>query len=197
MVRQGEAGQGRVVHTRENVMAVEKVGVEITGTSALLMHRWPESPTEGIEKLSADKQAELSAYQVPDTGELYVPGVNVQRSLVAGAAFSKGKGRASLQKLAAACMFVSPERLLLGVHAYTIDSRRVVVPATKGAVTRHRPRLDAWKIGFELEYDGALLSAVQVRKIVDDAFSLVGIGDFRPACKGPFGRGVVTHWETG
>lgn len=31
-------------------------------------------------------------------------------------------------------------------------------------------------------------------EIVDAAGSRIGIGDFRPACKGPFGRFVVTSW---
>jgi len=31
---------------------------------------------------------------------------------------------------------------------------------------------------------------------VDAAGKRIGLGDFRPDCKGPFGRFVVTKWKT-
>ena len=77
------------------------VSVEITGTAALLMHAFPMTPIEALEKKPIEEQAELAAYRDPETKELYCPGVNIQRSLVAAATYSKGKGRASLQKVTA------------------------------------------------------------------------------------------------
>jgi hypothetical protein len=158
------------------------------------MHRFPLEPVAAIEKKTKEDQAEIAAYRMP-TGNLYVPGTALLRALVGGAAFSKGKMRASLQKSAAACLMVSPEYLDLGTSEYIIDSRAVVVPATKGRVVRHRPRLDEWKVTFTLEYDDGLLSAVQVRQIVDDTGTRVGLLDFRPANKGPFGRFKVVLWD--
>ena len=172
----------------------EKVQVTLEGITALLMHRFPLEPIKAIEKKTKEEQAELSAYRTED-GELYIPGVNIQRALVQAATYSKGKGRASLQKQAAACIMVSPEYVLLGKRDYKIDSRGVVVPATKGRIVRHRPRLDEWTVTFVLEYDDTLLSAAQVRQIVDDMGSKVGLLDFRPACKGPFGRSTVIEWK--
>jgi len=180
-------------------MATRRIAVELKGISPLLMHAFPNVAIEAVEKKTPEEQAEFSAYRVPTEngtrGELYVPGINVQRGLVAAATFSKGKGRASLQKSAAACLMLAPERLLLGTTQYEVDARPVVIPATKGRVMRYRPRLDHWKIAFTLEYDDTLLSEKQVRQIVDDMGSRVGILDFRPERKGPFGRGMVTNWE--
>ncbi len=34
-----------------------------------------------------------------------------------------------------------------------------------------------------------------VRALVDDAGKKVGLGDYRPERKGPFGKFVVTKWE--
>jgi hypothetical protein len=34
-----------------------------------------------------------------------------------------------------------------------------------------------------------------VREIVDAAGKRIGLGDFRPSCKGPFGKFVVTQWK--
>ena len=175
---------------------LKQVEVEMESKSPLLMHRYPLEPVEAIEKKSREEQAEIAAYRVPgDSGALYIPGTNIQRALVGAATYSKGKGRASLQKQAAACMLVSPEYVLLGTDKYEIDSRPVVMPATKGRVIRHRPRLDTWKIAFTLEYDDALLSRAQVREVVENMGQRVGLLDFRPACKGPMGRCVVTSWK--
>ena len=175
-------------------MSVCQCEVVVRGISPLLMHRFPLVPIEGIEKLTAAQQAEIAAYR-DEKGGLFVPAVNVQRALVSAAAFSKGKGRASLQKQAAACLLVSPEHLSLGTDRYTIDSRAVVIAATKGRIVRHRPRLDEWQLTFILQWDGVLLKETEVRRIVDDAGQRVGLLDFRPERKGPFGRFMVTTWR--
>lgn len=176
-------------------MSIRKIKTTIKGTSALLMHAYPLVPIEALEKKTIEEQAELSAYRDPDTKGLYVPGVAIQRCLVAAAAFSKGKGRASLQKPVAACVLVAPERVALGTDRYVVDSRPVVIPATKGRVMRHRPRLDDWAVTFEVEYDDNLLTEGELRRVLDDAGSRVGLLEFRPERKGPFGRFMVVEWK--
>ncbi len=116
-------------------MAIRKTQVTLKGKTPLLMHRFPMEPIKAMEKKSAEDQAEISAYR--NGKNLYIPGINIQRAFIAGAAYSKGKGRASLQKQAAACLLISPEYIDLGVDHYEIDSRPVVVPATKGRIMRH------------------------------------------------------------
>ncbi len=179
---------------------METIHVRIKGLSPILMHAYPMVPIEAQEKLPPEQQAEIAAYRDPETKNLYIPGVALQRALISGATFSKGKGRGSLQKIAAACVFVSPERvpILQGgkpVKEYVIDARPVVVPATKGRVIRYRPRFDEWEAEFGIDYDPTLLTEAQLRRIVDDTGSRVGILDFRPEKKGPFGRFMVTGWN--
>ena len=175
-------------------MAMRAIEVTVKGRTALLMHAFPMVEVKAIEKKTVAEQAELAAYRDPDTKGLYLPGVNMQRSLIAGATYSKGKGRATLQKPVAACVMVNPERLALGVDDYVIDTRPVVIPSTRGRVLRHRPRLDEWSVSFELEFDDELVTEAQMRTVLDDSGLRVGIGDFRPECKGPFGRFYVTAW---
>lgn len=174
---------------------IKQINVKIKGQSALLMHAFPLEPVEALDKKPKDVQAEYAAYRDPEKKTLYIPGVNIQRAFISSATYSKGKGRTSLQKQAAACLMVGPERVDLGIKDYVIDSRPVVVPATKGRVVRHRPRLDKWEASFTLEYDDVLLTESQVRRIVDDAGSRVGLLDFRPEKKGPFGKFAVVSWE--
>jgi hypothetical protein len=54
---------------------------------------------------------------------------------------------------------------------------------------------DDWKLTFTAELDTTILSEKLLRAIIDDAGKRVGLGDFRPATKGPFGRFVVTNWK--
>lgn len=174
---------------------IKTVAVEIAGTSPLLMHRFPLAPEENMKNQTAEVQAEAVCYRDEESNELYLPGMNMWRALISAAAFSKGKGRASLQKPAAACLLVTPERLKLGTKKFVVDSRAVVVPATKGRVVRHRPRLNDWGVTFTVEFDDALMSINDVRRIVDDAGLRCGVGDFRPETKGPFGRFHVVKWS--
>jgi len=166
---------------------IKTLNIKIRGLSPLLMHRFPLEPVAGAAKMTPAEQAEIAAYRT-EGGELFIPGVNVQRALISGAKYSKGKGRSSLATVAAACLLITKEQLPLGCRKYAIDSRAVVVPATKGRIVRHRPRFDEWSLTFELEYDPELLSCEQVEAIVRDTGRRVGLGDFRPENKGMFGR---------
>jgi hypothetical protein len=159
-------------------VTIKKTQCEITGTSPLLMHRFPMESIVALEIKSREEQAEISAYRDPDTRELYIPGVAFQRCLVAAAVYSKGKGRASL-----------------GVEEYAIDSRPVIISATKGRIIRHRSRLNEWRTTFIIEYDDELITEERLRRVVDDAGSRVGLLDFRPERKGPFGRFMVALWK--
>jgi len=175
-------------------MTISTIEATIQGVSPLLMHAFPLEPIEAIEKKTPEEQARITSYIDPD-GMFFVPGVNIQRSLVSGASYSKGKGRSSMQKPLAACLLVSPERLIIHPQMWTIDSRPVVMPSTRGRIIRHRIRFDRWEIKFDAQYDPDLITATQLRRVVDDTGSRVGVLDFRPEKKGPFGRFMVTQWR--
>ena len=174
-------------------MNQKSISVTIQGTSPLLMHSFPLVPIEALEKKSPEEQAELAAYKAHE--KYYVPGVNIQRCLVSAATYSKGKGRGNLSRVVAACVTVVPEFSVLTPQKYQVDSRPVVVPATKGRVLRHRPRFDKWQIEVIVSFDADLLTEQQLRRVVDDGGSRVGLLDFRPEKRGPFGRFMVTVWK--
>jgi hypothetical protein len=151
-------------------------------------------PIEALEKKTGAEQAEIAAYRNPK-GELYLPATALQRAVVAAAAFSKGKGRASLQKQVAACVMIDPVYCLIDPQKYEVDARPVVIPSTKGRVLRYRPRFDEWQTAFSISADDTLINETELRRIIDDCGQRVGVLDFRPACKGPFGRFMVTTWK--
>ena len=82
----------------------------------------------------------------------------------------------------------------LNTKDFEVDSRSVVIPSTGGRIMAHRPRLDEWSLGFTLEVDDSMFSTDFVRLLVDDAGRKIGLGDFRPDRKGPFGKFTVTEW---
>jgi hypothetical protein len=79
--------------------------------------------------------------------------------------------------------------------AWEVDSRSVVIPSTGGRIMCHRPRVDAWRCSFTLDVDATVFTPNLVRTVLDDAGRKIGLGDYRPARKGPFGRFVVVQWE--
>lgn len=173
------------------------IEVTIQGISPLLMHRHT-GEDRNDKDTPISEAAESCAYRDPDTGRLYIPAQNMHRALVSSGAYIKLKGKrgATASKSIAACVYIAPERIDLGVSNYTVDTRTVVIQAARGArIARHRPRIDQWKATFYIEYDSELISGQDVRDCVDAAGSRVGILDYRPERKGPFGRFVVVSWK--
>lgn len=67
------------------------------------------------------------------------------------------------------------------------------------AVCIIRPKFATWSIELDVEITtGGDFGAAEdvVKKLFEAAGSQVGIGDFRPAKRGPFGRFKVAGWET-
>lgn len=75
------------------------------------------------------------------------------------------------------------------------DTRAVRIPSTGGRILCHRPCFHDWRLSFTIDLDTDILSVKLLREIIDAAGKRIGLGDFRPACKGPFGKFVVTKWE--
>lgn len=181
---------------------METIEVTIKGVSPLLMHRFSEQEQAKVASRTSKRlgfkkpgaAAEEAAYRLPNGGGLYQPAEHIRQAIVGAAGYHK-QGRRSAATSAAAGIFVEPEAIPHKSGDYEVDSRPVVVPATRGRVMRHRPRLDDWELSFTILYDESLFDESLVRAILDDAGQKVGIGDFRPSKRGPFGRFMVTEWK--
>ena len=186
-----------------------EIRVRIEGIAPLLMNRFGDeaevatssghSPAIGNgHRGTPREQAEKTAYRHSKTGELFLPGPNIFAAIVQAGMFHKlGKNKLTTQKssLVAAGIVVTDLLIPLGTKEFEVDSRRAVIPVSGAAVLRHRARLDKWGGSFTLQVDGDMFSADLVRLLVDDAGKKIGVGDYRPARRGPFGRFVVTGWE--
>jgi len=185
------------------------VQVRIKGTTPLLVHKFTDAAAMEATKAtrasikSSNKtprdEAEVFLYKsIKDNKTLVFPGINVHRSIIDAGIFHKvGRNKVTTAKtsLVPSAVFMQEIELPIKPAKWEVDSRPVVIPATGGRVIRHRPRFDEWELSFTLEIDEDTFPEDFVRLLVDDAGKKIGLGDFRPARKGPFGRFVVTHWK--
>jgi hypothetical protein len=190
-----------------------KVEVTIQGITPLLMNRFHEeaeikvsggtSVTFRGDDGSPRDQASPKRYS-DDAGRLYIPGPNIFACIIAAGSFHKaGKSKLTTQRtslIPAGVMVDDLACMLLDANGdpiteWEVDSRSIVNPATGGRRMCHRPRVDEWATKFTLDVDTSMFSPALVRAVVDDAGKKIGLGDYRPARKGPFGRFVVSRWD--
>ena len=176
-----------------------EIHVEITGITPLLMHRF-NIDEQGLKKdkdILPREAAKKVCYE-DENERLFYPTTNIYACMIEAGKFHKdGKikvttARSSL--IPAGVMIQGQIVYFKRPSTWEVDSRGVVVPSTGGRIVCHRPRLDDWCLDFSLTVDPKMFSAKFIRTLVDDAGSKVGLGDFRPARKGIFGRFKVTNW---
>jgi hypothetical protein len=150
------------------------------------------------DKGSPKEQAASKLY-LNDEGVPIIPQPNMYRCLVDGGKFFKsGKSKITTQKSSLLPACIEIEEFALPIEhrePWTVDTRPVRIPSTGGRILCHRPCFHDWRLSFTLLVDTDLISIQLVRDIVDAAGKRIGLGDFRPDCKGPFGRFCVVHWE--
>lgn len=186
-----------------------EIAITIAGTTALICNKFTdaaaEAATGGTRGSSAAKdkgtpaeQAESKLY-IGLNGKPMIPQPNLLRCLIEGGRFHKiGKSQITTQKssLLYACVDVQGAEIeIIHSQPWRVDTRAVRIPATGGRILAHRPIFDDWSLKFVVDLDTDILGAKLLRQIIDDAGKRIGLGDFRPATKGPYGRFVVTQWQ--
>ena len=177
-----------------------KIDIEITGITPLLMNRFniDEQKVKKDKDILPREAAQKVCY-LDEQGKLYYPTVNIFACLTEAGKFHKdGKVKVTTARssLIPAGLMIDGEYIYFKTpDTWEVDSRSVVVPSTGGRIVCHRPRLDNWCIEFRLNLDLKMFSPKFIRTLVDDAGSKCGLGDFRPARKGIYGRFVVTNWR--
>lgn len=186
---------------------MKTIQVEIRGTSPLLIHRFSEDSeqsksTRRIQVSDRDPRTEATkAAYIAQDGTFYFSAFSIPNSM--GNAGSNHKMRGSRKTL----RFIVPSAVRVTSEAITIlngngpakdfevDARPVTIPATKGRIMRYRPRFDQWGAKFSLMLDDNSLSIEDAHRLLDEAGQFIGIGDFRPEKRGPFGCFRVTKFE--
>lgn len=176
----------------------------IVGVTPLLVNRLCEEDLEGDrgvrqgERLSAHEDAEKRLHF--RAGIPVIPQPNILACMTEAGRYFKAAGNQKVSTIKsslipAAVMIEELEMPIITEKGWSVDTRPVRIPATGGRVIRHRPCFYDWGLEFTLEIDPEILSVGMVRDVLDAAGKRIGLCDFRPACKGPFGKFRVDLWE--
>lgn len=185
------------------------IKVKIQGRTPLLVHAFNDAAAEAATngtRLTTQKdygtpreQCEAVLYRSANTREPIIPQPNLLRCVIDAGKFHKaGRSKVTTQKsslIPAAVSLDEVEYPILHKDDWKVDTRAVRIPATGGRILRHRPCFDDWALEFEIELDEEMMTEKTLRSIVDDAGRKIGLGDFRPDTKGPFGKFDVVLWE--
>ena len=180
---------------------MKKYAVTITGISPLLMNR----PSAMIADISKDKKpfednpkgmAESKLY-VNSDGKLYQPSTHIMGSLVEAGKQKKvvGKGKATYSKIVGYAVQVEPYEILHKKQKWDVFSVLAVNPTTKGRNMLSRPILKSWELDFEITFDNEEIQVPIMKELLEIAGKVAGLGDWRPAKKGPYGKFQVTSFK--
>ena len=185
------------------------INIEIRGIQPLLMHRFGEDAetsssgkARGVvqNRGTPREQAEKVAYRHPD-GTFYISAFAIPNAMgAAGTNYKMPGSRKSMRFIVpSAIRIFEPTITVMNGSGpatdYEVDSRPVTIPATKGRVMRHRPRFDCWGLKFSIGVDDTLMNVEDAHMLLEQSGLSIGIGDFRPEKRGPFGTFRVTRFE--
>ena len=144
------------------------------------------------------QQAEKKLH-VGKGGKPIIPSPNIFKSIIEGGRFFKlGKNKITTMKSSLIPACVEIEELELPIRSkagWEVDSRPVRVPTTGGVIIAHRPIFQDWQLGFTINLDEEMMSSQLLYEVIEAAGTRIGLGDFRPDRKGPFGKYRITQWK--
>lgn len=178
---------------------MKTIKVEIRGTTPLLIHRFGEAAETSKQSRAAmvadvepREEARKVAYIAAD-GSFYFNAFSIPAAMGNAGANHKMRGTRKTARyvVPSAIRLTSDTITILNGHGpatdFEVDSRPVTIPATKGRVMRHRPRFNQWGAEFDLIVNETLITVELAHQLLQEAGQQIGIGDFRPEKRGPFG----------
>lgn len=185
------------------------IDIEIRGIQPLLMHRFTEEAETAssskarsvkVDRGTPREQAEKAANKHPD-GTFYISAFAIPNAMgAAGANYKMPGTRKSMRFIVpSAIRIFDPTITVMNGSGpatdFEVDSRPVTIPSTKGRIMRHRPRFDCWGLQFSIGVDDNLMEVSDAQMLLEQAGLSIGLGDFRPEKRGPFGTFRVTKFE--
>jgi len=155
-----------------------------------------------VDRGTPREQAERVTYRDKE-GHFYFPGPAIPRLLGEAASNHKLRGtRKSAKYLVPSAVRIVEDVILIRngdghslAKDFEVDSRPVVIPATKGRIMCHRPRWDCWSAQFTLKIREDLLPCDFVNQILTEGSQQIGVGAFRPEKRGPYGTFLISEWK--
>jgi len=186
---------------------MKTVEVEIRGTTPLLVHRFTEESEQekATRRIKVDnkdprEEAKRAAYIAQD-GTFYISAFSIPNAMASAGSNHKMRGsRKTLRFVVPCAVQIKTDTITIMNGAgpakdFEVDARPVTIPATKGRIMRYRPRFNCWGLKFFLQVNDAMLALDDAQMLLNEAGQSVGIGDFRPEKRGPFGTFLVTSFK--
>lgn len=147
------------------------------------------------KEYSPEVEAELSAYWTTAKGkkkELCIPARIFFAAMMRGAGLFRVKGRSVVGTLAGSIK-IEPYEVSLGTSKYEIDIQFVNVNRAK--IPRARAHLSNWEAEFNIVFDPKFVAEDTIKDVLTEVGKKIGIMDFRPATKGPYGTFEIVKWK--
>jgi hypothetical protein len=170
----------------------------------LLALRDKEKKPRMAAKPALRDEAAAKVHRFPD-GRPHVPLNALWGTLINAGQFVRldGKRQVSTAKktILPGMLTVLSTELPLTLHdgrtpaPWEVDIQQGRNPNGGEAVCLVRPRFDEWQFACTLEVDQEQMSLPLARQLVDIAGRRVGLLEYRPACRGTFGRFHVVTWN--
>lgn len=173
---------------------------KITGISPILMNNPAAMAKPNGKKLATkqiptpEEEAAAKVYRT-ESGQLYIPAVAFRSSIIGVRGGGSGKkiGKVAANNCVAAGAFTIETECPLydpdtgeEIHEYEIHSCRAVVQ--RAGVIRSRPMIKRWGCDVVFEIDQDYITAQMMEELLNASGKVAGVMDYRPQCKGPFGR---------
>jgi len=178
--------------------------VTIEGTTPLLMNRpsmldiGDKSKDVKRETKTKEEISEGKLY-VDLEGRIYLPSTWFRGALVEAGKqkkmSGKGSAKATYSKAVGSFVSVEPFELLVKNPKWETFSILAVNPTTKGRNVLNRPQFKNWEVDLEVHFEEEQIEPSVMKELFDMAGKSVGVGDWRPAKKGMFGKFQVTSWK--
>lgn len=174
------------------------VAVELQGSVPILFHRWNCEAVEAKSKAAkgsrAKKSDDIESYLYRnDAREICIPGEYVRQAIIHAAKFEqdpRSPRKSAMDLFKAGIIALTPLASLGKLEPDFLDTRRVMIQ--RNGITRTRPAMkDGWSAQFDIMVNlPEYVPPIFLRRVLDNAGRLIGLGDFRPT----YGRFVVRQW---
>ncbi|MBP9855702.1 MAG: hypothetical protein KBC48_00120 [Candidatus Pacebacteria bacterium] len=191
-----------------SVSKIQNVKVKIKGVSPYLMNPMTEDILDELRTgnrapIMKDRPVEEISQRklCTESGKIGIPVENLLACMAeAGRKVKHGKDQISTAKTTTMYSLLSVEETFLPFTNLVPENDGWIVDKRRGrlkdgtAVCIVRPKFMSWGFEFTLTIDGNGVSPDTIKQLVKCAGN-IGLGDFRPSCKGPFGRFTIESWE--
>jgi hypothetical protein len=178
--------------------------VTIQGITPLLMNR--PSQLEISDKSKDVKRETKTSQEIAEgklytdaEGQVYMPSTWFRGALVEAGKLKKmsGKGssKATYSKVVGSSVSIEPFELFLKNPKWETFTILAVNPTTRGRNPLNRPQFKKWEADMQVRFEEEQIESAVMKELFDIAGKMVGVGDWRPAKKGMFGKFQVVSWK--